>query len=217
MNTPTYIKEKYQNNWNQVNNHFGGGEQGIVAANTWYKKTLANDIEAYNHTQVREVISFDVDNSQSFIKRAENGDEYISFKLADVNMDKFGVQLPEFLLRTWEAQINENPIVGDIDHEEYDRLLQAGFTDEEVKTRLKDKPSIAKTVRAVFQKGKLWVRAVLDKRYRELIQKSKGVSLEAIITRDNDGNVVSGDLLGFTFGVKHNPVIDGTEVHHGTA
>ena len=52
----------------------------------------------------------------------------------------------------------------------------------------------------------MWVRAIIDKRYKKIIEKANGVSLEAIVSRDANGNVTDGDLLGFTFAVNQRPV-----------
>jgi len=107
--------------------------------------------------------------------------------------------------------------LGDVDHKEFESLVQAMYSEDEVKERIKEKPSIAKAVKAVFDNGALWVKAILDKRYRKMLEKSKGVSLEAIVETDNIGTVLAGDLLGFTFGINEDPVIGGTEVHYHAA
>jgi len=218
-NLPSYIKKLSLVNkkkWISIFNSVykkDGEKQAFLVANTWLKKHVKKKQILARTKQIRERISFEVDTSSEFIKRTDDGDDYISFKLADNLKDDLGLQLPEFVLRSWEKAINENPIVGDIDHEEYDKLLQAGYSDEQVKEMLRNKSGIAKTIKAIYKKGKLWIRAIIDKRYRNLIAKSKGVSMEAIVTRDADGNVNGGDILGFTFGIKHTPVVHGTGVH----
>jgi len=163
-----------------------------------------------------EKVTFILDTSKELITRTDSGDEYISFKLADNVEDELGVQLPEFVLKSWADEINANPIVGDIDHVEYNKLIALGYTEDQIQEVLQGKKGIAKTVKAVYDKGKLWVKALIDKRYRKTIEKSKGVSLEAIISRDSIGNITDGNLLGFTFAVENSPIIQGTEIHNAS-
>jgi hypothetical protein len=71
----------------------------------------------------------------------------------------------------------------------------------------KEKKGIAKTLKAIYKDGKLWIRAVIDKRYSNAVQNSKGLSLEAVVTKDSMTNtVIDGDILGFTFGVHQSPI-----------
>jgi hypothetical protein len=216
---PAYVKKlspENQSMWLAISTSVAAKESeqvGFLVANKWLQSNLKKSELKARTEQVRDRIEFILDTSEELIKRTVDGEDYVSFKLADVYKDKFGVQLPEEVLQQWAEKINSGEVVlGDVDHEMYDQLLQAGYTNEQVKHMLKSKPSIAKAVKAIYDKGRLWVRAVIDKRYKNVIQKSKGVSMEAIITRDNNNNIVSGDLLGFTFGVKHTPVIQGTGV-----
>lgn len=218
QNLPSYVKKlplAAKKKWISIFNSVyakEGEKQAFLVANTWLKKHIKKKQTVARTEHIRERVLFEIDTSSEFIKRTADGDEYISFKLADNIKDSLGLQLPEFVLRSWEKAINADPIVGDVDHEEYDKLLEAGYSDEQVREMLREKSGIAKSIKAVYEKGKLWVRAIIDKRYKNLIAKSKGVSMEAIVTKDADGNVIGGDILGFTFGIKHNPVVVGTEV-----
>ena len=191
-----------------------GEAAAFLAANTWLKNQIEEKRLEARTKQVREVVRFEIDTSKQLIKRTEDGDEYISAVLTTTKTHKDGKKgYSPKLLQKWANWINEgNSIVGDVDHAEFDALLQEGCTDDEVAQRLKDKPGIAKTVKAVYEKGKLWVRLMIDKRYRSLIKKSKGLSLEALTTSDDNGNVIDGDLLGFTFGVNHDPAVPGSVV-----
>jgi len=193
-----------------------GEQTAFIVANSWLKKQSAahEKSEAIARTSNIETIQFTIDETSEFITRTEDGQEYVSFKLADTVKDKFGVQLTEVVLDKWTAMINKGEtVLGDIDHEEFEKLVNSGASESQVKKAIKSKFSIAKAIRAIKENGKLWVKAIIDKRYRKLIKESKGVSLEAIVRRDAEGNVLDGELLGFTFGVKKNPVISGTEVY----
>jgi len=106
----------------------------------------------------------------------------------------------------WANYINKNPkLVGDIDHEFYDKVLQSNLSDEQVRSVLKNKKGIAKMVQAKYEKGKLWVRAIIDKRYKKVIEKAKGVSAEAWFNGTDGKMITEGELLGFTFNVKTTP------------
>lgn len=190
-----------------------GESMAFAMANKWVKEHIKKKETMARTERVRDIVEFEVDMSQDLIQRTEDGQEYISFKLADTFKDKFGVQVPPEVLQRWADAINSGEaVLGDVDHEYMTKLEQAGYSIDQIKAELKSKPSIAKAVKAVYEKGRLWVRALIDKRYKSVIQKSKGVSMEAVVNRDNQGRVYGGDLLGFTFAVKHDPVIQGTEV-----
>lgn len=206
------LKLKWVSVYNKAES-LDGPEVAVIVANEWLKSRLTeSSITARTSTTV-ERVSFVMDTEQ-LITRTADGEECVSFKLADNMTDKFGVQLPDEVLQQWAEQINSGAVVlGDIDHQAFEILLRSGASDAVVKQKIKEKPSIAKAIRAVFEKGKLWVKAVIDKRYKKTIEKSKGVSLEAAIKRDTSGKVFAGELLGFTFGIKHDPVIPGTEVY----
>jgi hypothetical protein len=219
-NLPAYIKNvdvETRRKWIDIFNTVSakeGEQMAFLIANTWLKRQIKKQsIETRTNKQV-ERVSFEIDSSKETITRTENGDEYISFKLAEVGLDKLGVAWPEFLLTKFQKQINNGiPVYGDIDHNEMHRLIKANAPDEELETRLREKPSIAKAVQAIFEKGKLWVKALIDKTFKKDILDSKGVSLEAVIERDENNNIIDGNLLGFTFGVNDDPVFEGTEVH----
>ncbi len=209
---PSYIKNKSEvlrKKWIQIFNSTykkEGEEIAFIVANKWLKNQIKITTTTAKTEQVtREIIRFSVD-TKELIKKTDNGEEYISAVLTDNLSDSEGTKLPDEILKKWETHINNNPIIGDIDHEEYDKLLSSGLTDEEVQERLREKPGIAKAIKAIYEKGKLWIQAIIDKRYKKVIEKSKGVSIEAIITKDGNGKIIDGDLLGFTFGINHTPV-----------
>jgi len=176
-----------------------GEERAFIIANTWLKKQVKS-----RKFVKRSALTFDVYEKRGFIKRASNGDEYITLVLNTTKAHKDGIEFTEKMLREWAEQINKNPIVGDVDHLLYDKVLKSNMSDEQIRSVLKSKPGIAKTVRAVFQKGKLWVKAIIDKRYKRIINKAKGVSAEAFCTWEGN-KATSGDLLGFTFNLKTTP------------
>jgi len=197
------VRRKWVSIFNSVFKN-SGEEAAFIAANSWLKRQMKSIETTAKTHQVRNRIKFVID-SKKFIKKTMNGEEYISAILSDNLPDIEGLSIPEGVLQRWADDINKNLPVGDIDHAEYDRVLSSGMTDDQVKKYLSEKKGIAKAIKAVVQDGKLWIRALIDKRYKNLIEKAKGLSVEAIITRDSNGHVIDGDFLGFTFGINHTP------------
>ena len=215
---PDYVKSKkksIRDKWVAIYNRVfdsDGEEAAFIAANSWLKRQLTKNEPVGRTTAV--AIPLELDNTQDLVVRSEGGEEFVSFKLADIYKDQYGLQLPDTVLKEWADKINsgEIEVLGDIDHQEFkdksiDMMLNPDFD-------FKKKDGIAKTVKAIFDKGRLWVRAMIDKRYKKQLQKSKGVSMEALVKRHPETNqIVGADLLGFTFGVKDDPAISGTEVY----
>ena len=181
-----------------------GDKMAFMVANNWLKKQVKT--LTARSTVTRDIIKFDIDVSKTLIKRSRDGEEYISQVLATVDENYDGKKFTEDVLKKWEQDINSgNAYVGDIDHEMYDKVAQ--LPDDQVRDALKSKPSIAKTVKAIYEKGKLWVKLLLDKRYKKLVRKAKGLSLEAFISSNEKQEVYDGELLGFTFCVNETPAM----------
>jgi hypothetical protein len=201
---PSYVKTKSETIRKQwialFNESYSkyGESKALLIANTWLKKQL-------QHKQFvkRSVIQFDVVN-ESLIKRSSDGQDYVTFVLSSTTPHRDGVIFTEEMLKKWEQKINADPIVGDIDHELYDKLLSSYLSDDQIRDVLRSKKGIAKTIKAIYDSGKLWIKAYVDKRYKRLIEKSRGVSAEALCSWNN--NVATdGDILGFTFNINTTP------------
>ena len=211
---PSYVKKlpaKIKAKWIELSNaafEKYGLEKSIIIPNVWLMSQLNTRATVAQTERTLSVLSFKIDDSHELIKKSEAGDEYIDFVLTDNQPDSEGMQYPMSLLEKWAKQINSGDLLlGDMDHSEYDKLVSMGLSPEQVIDGLKNKNGIAKALKAVISKGKLWVRAIIDKRYKPMIKsKAKGVSLEAYVDKDVNGNVIDGKLGGFTFGVDCNPV-----------
>lgn len=206
---PSYVKkvsDELKSGWVAVFNkayETDGETKAMLMANAWLKKQLPTREKFVKRSAVELTL---VDTGTGFIKRSDNGDDYVTFVLNSTQPHKDGKQFSEEMLMEWAEYINNNPtLVGDVDHLLYDKILGSDMTDEQARSALKSKKGIAKMVQAIYEKGKLWVRAVIDKRYRKIIEKSKGVSAEAFINKYDNNVAKSGELLGFTFNVNTNP------------
>lgn len=206
-NLPSYIaklSDKLKSGWIAVFNaayEKYGEKEALLIANAWLKKQIPE-----RRMIKRSVVVLDLDTSRGFIKRSKSGEDYVTFVLNSTEPHRDGKVFSESMLKKWAKTINENPtMVGDIDHLLYDKILDSSISDETARGILKNKPGIAKMVQAVYEKGKLWVRAIIDKRYRKIVEKSKGVSAEAYISNWDGAVATDGDLLGFTFNVNTTP------------
>jgi hypothetical protein len=200
------IKRRWVNMYNAAEKKFGG-KKAMLIANLWLKKQVKS-----SGFMARSTFKFDIYTKNGFLIRDSNGEEYVTLVLNTKDSHKDGVTFTEELLKDMAKQINDNPIVGDIDHALYYKILKTGMSDEQVKMVLRSKPGIAKTVKAIYDKGKLWVRAIIDKRYSRLVKKSKGVSSEIFYSKREGNSYSEAEILGFTFNFKTTPAEYGAGV-----
>ncbi len=197
-----------------------------IAANNWLKEQLEDlnmeaevpkDMEGDDEEESKEEevvekeekksplrITFEIEGVEGqFVKSDAEGNDYVDLVLQDSNViDSRGEMWEGSLLKKWANQINAGSVevFGDINHDEYNEVVGNNIDPDIIKAKLKEKKqnnSIAKGVKAVYEKGKLWLRATIDKRYKSIINKGVGVSAEAY-TDDNIKHK-DGDLLGFSF------------------
>lgn len=207
-NKPESIRKKWVTIFNAVVDS-EGEDAALLAANSWLKREL----DTQSSFLKRSVIKFDVDTSSGFIKRSDDNEDYVTLVLNTTESHRDGKKFSPGLLQKWADSINNNPIVGDIDHELFDKVLSSVNSDAAVQGILKSKKGIAKTLKAIYENGKLWVRAIIDKRYKKVIENSKGVSVEAFITeKTSNDEILDADLLGFTFNINTTPADYGAGV-----
>jgi hypothetical protein len=201
---PSYVKSKSESirkKWVSLFNQVyksDGESKAMLMANTWLKKQATK-----KEFVKRSVIMFESVNN-GFIKRSSDGEDYMTFVLSSTTPHRDGKVFTEEMLKNWAQTINSNPIVGDIDHGLYDQLLSSYLSDDQIRNVLKSKRGIAKAVKAIYENGKLWIRAIIDKRYKNIIEKSKGVSVEALCSW-KENVATDGEILGFSFNVNTTP------------
>ena len=211
---PDYIQTKpsaIRARWVVIFNNVAereGEQLAFIVANKYLKKMASEGFIEAKSLKIRK-LSFKLDTKDGFIKKSLNGEEYVSFVLTDTLPDGHGETYTPELLQEWADEINKgNMILGDIDHTEYDKILATEQNADAITMKLKEKSGIAKAVEAVFEKGKLWIKALIDKRYKKVLSKVKGLSLEAFIEDAKDNVATAGKLLGFSFmvnGEQANP------------
>lgn len=136
-----------------------------------------------------------------FIQKGKDGEYYLEGVLSDSNPDSMGKKFSPETLKDFAHQINKRGIFGGITHNEWDSLKMkySHLSEEEfVKKALNERKGILKVIKAVFNKGKLWVKALIDKRYLNHVSKFKSMSIEALIPKKyQQGNrYTGGTVLG---------------------
>lgn len=206
---PNYVyklsKDK-QKKWLAIHNSLkdDGEDVARVVANQWLTREIKKAKINHNVHRVR----FDLKQENGvLIKRSSDGEAYFEAVLMDELPNEDGIRFTPEALMGWADYINKNGLLGDVDHEEYDRLVEKGYSHEQIKSFLKNKMnSISKALKAVYDQGKLWVRGIIDKRYIKQLENAKGLSLEALADLDVVNNVVKGgELLGFTWNKNTTP------------
>ena len=215
-NLPSYIKKlpsRIQTQWIAIFNETfrkNGEATAFTVANGWLKKKIVGKIEAVTNSTEEDItlytLKFDLP-EQGLVINSEDGNDYIDLILTDIGELNGGKSFDEAFLYEIAERINKEGIIGDFDHEQFKTLVKSGLGPEAIVSALKGKKGIARAVKAIVEKGKLWVRAQIDKRYRKRILNSKGVSIEGFFRRKSETNkYVDGPVLGFSFIENQIPV-----------
>jgi cation transport regulator ChaB len=122
--------------------------------------------------------------------------------LADNTYNNKGEFFEEEDLQAIAAQINAfGSTLPDVDHEKLQSLVtKYGNNIEAIRGELQKEKGIFKKITAIVEKGKLWIQAALDKRYKNHTDKFKKLSIEAYGDKDrNTGRIKNPIYMGFTF------------------
>lgn len=173
-------------------------------ANAWLKKHVSKKSSEVMASKAEDSVEFFTLNfefpEEQLVVKALGDEEVIEAILTDVGTDSDGDSYDESFLYELAEQINKEGIIGDFDHEEMQRLRKIGFDKDSIKSAMKSKQGVAKAIKAAVRDGKLWVQAVIDKRYKKRILNSRGISLEGLFRKKAGTNVYeAGSIFGFTF------------------
>lgn len=160
-----------------------------------------------------ELYTFDMSEADTkVIMNSENEELVIEAILADNTLNTEGKFFTEEELVDIAAQINlHGSTLPDVDHEKLKGLIaKYGNNMDAIKHELKSEKGFFKSIKAVVEKGKLWIQAALDKRYKNHTDKFKKLSIEAVADSDNDGRLRKPTYLGFTF--TNTPKLAGASV-----
>jgi len=141
---------------------------------TWIAKGMGHSLMRFELTPTDNV----------FVKKGKDGEYFLEGVLSDVGVDADGNNFTAQALRNFAKQINEEGISGFISHADFDKfcvdnshLSRSEFVSKARKTR----QGIMKVIKAVFDKGKLWIKAIIDKRYVKRVKQFAKMSIEAIV------------------------------------
>jgi cation transport regulator len=160
-----------------------------------------------------------VNKSDSFIRKADDGEYYLEAVLSDTEPDLVGTRFTEATLKDYAEQINKFGIGGFLTHQDWDDFCMSNsHLDEQafVARARTERKGIFKKVKAIFHEGKLWIKALLDKRYINQAQKFNKVSIEALVPERfrTNGEFKGGYVLGVALANKAiNPRAEATIKH----
>ena len=120
--------------------------------------------------------------------------------MADTTPNSEGQYFTETELSIIANQINsEGSTLPDEGHSVLKSLVKRfGSNYEAIKAKIKEEKGIFNTIKAVVKDGKLWFQAFLDKKYKDIVSKYKGISIEVLGDKNEAGRVMSPKYLGFT-------------------
>lgn len=129
--------------------------------------------------------TFTMDNKgDSFVKKGADGEYYLEAVLSDEMLDSDGYRFTAEALEEYANQINTHGMAGFITHADWDEFKIANSHLPEqafVEKARQERKGILKTIKAIYQKGKLWIKALIDKRYVNQVKKFNKVSIEALV------------------------------------
>ena len=207
----TKLNEKEKPEWERV---YGEARQLLSVERS--SKIATEHIKGLRNQRVNSIKAIPIETKESnFIVRDDNGEFYFDATLMSTRTNNDGISFDIGLLNKWADYINANGILGDVDHDLFNSMVREGHSEQEILDFMKNKPGISKAVKAYIKNGALKIRAWIDKRYKNVLEKAKGLSLESIVSKtdsDNPNHVLDGDLFGFTFNVNSNPASEDAKI-----
>lgn len=172
-----------------------------------------NTYVIHNHYyKTPEVHEFEMNEEETNISMNSETEEIImDAVLADTNPNTDGKYFTEQELEDLAFQINTfGSTVPDVDHEKLMALVKKhGRNHDAIMHELKNEKGIMKNIKASVEKGRLWIRATLDKRFKNHLDKFKALSIEAFADVENN-RYSNPKYLGFTF--TNNPKLKGARI-----
>lgn len=122
-----------------------------------------------------------------------------------------GKAFDEEALHELARQINEEgSTFPDVDHAILAKLAEKYGPDADaIKANIKREKGVFNRIKAAVKDGKLWIKAFLDKRYKNYVERFSNLSIEAFATPVN-GRLTKPKYLGFTF--TNTPQLAGAQI-----
>jgi len=178
-------------------------------ANTYTATAVASNavINSFQNTPVVPKVGLDSfafefqKNGSEIIIQTDGAEEYVTAVLASNEHKWTNEELDRFV-----SSVNKDKPMGDIDHQSLKKMIDDGLTNNQIKERIKNKKGIVTAVKALVEDGKMYLRLAIDKRYKNVLKRAKGLSVEAMRSL---GEVGSGEFLGFTVALNEDPAYSG--------
>ena len=146
------------------------------------------------------------------IKNSEDGIELDAVLATTEGRRTDGARFTVESLEELAAQINsEGSTFPDVDHQTLTKLEeQYAFDMDGLMAAIKREKGVFRSIKAAVKEGKLWIKAFLDKRYKNYSDKFKNLSIEAAALKTADNRLVKPKYIGFTF--TNNPQLPGAGI-----
>jgi len=155
------------------------------------------------------VLNFVLESDESFVSKGSDGNYYWQGVLSDTMVDGQGKSWTPEALKNIADEINNKGIAGFISHDDWNDFCfeNVDLSEEDFIAKARsNRVGILRGVKAVFKQGKLFLKALIDKRYLTRVQQFTQMSIEALVPkRFRVGNKYTGGIpLGFA--LTNNPV-----------
>jgi hypothetical protein len=196
MRLPTRVQEFFDTAYQ---NSYARTQDEVLSSRTAWEVTKAN----LNKFPQEVMYSCSIKiNPEMFVSNSETGEIELNAVLATTEpRHDDGKYFTEVELQEIADQINaEGSGLPDEEH----RVLEAvkarvGNNPALIREELKKEKGIFKSIKAIVEKGKLWIKALLDKRYKNHVNKYTSLSIEATATHAGNGRLVKPKYVSFTF------------------
>lgn len=219
---PVAAQKVYAETFNHLYKGKGSKAKAHLIAFEVIKKRLKHSKGKYVAlTEGIEYYTFDLQSTESKLVINATGDEVVFegilattdvFQQSANTVRKFSEQA----LQDLAEQINKfGSTHPDIDHETMDSLVkQYGDNYEMIMNAMPKSKGLIKSIKAVYENGKLWIKGILDSRYKKTMKNIRGMSIEALSESvDTSSSVINkAKYLGFTFAVNKNPKIPAAKI-----
>ena len=159
------------------------------------------------------IYTFQMSNPETkVIMNSENEEIVMEAILADTDKNTDGMFFSETELADINEQINLlGSTLPDVDHEKLKMLVaKYGRDDAKIKEEIAKEKGVFKTIKSMIKDGKLWIQTVLDKRYKNHLDKFNSLSIEAFADADTTKRLRNPKYLGFTF--TNNPKLKSARI-----
>ena len=178
--------------WSVTKDKFKKNSEGLIALSEDFVKP--------------ELLSFSLNSDGAELVINGDGDGFFfEGTLANVfdsfiTSSGFSRKFDEEALLSLAEQINSmGSTMPDFNHSELTKVLESTSDPEAILNSLKKRKGLITEIKAVVKDGHLWVRGKLDSRYKSMVNRLKGISIESLATNIKGGLVKGAKYLGFTF------------------